>query len=382
MCFTSSAGQTYFIGIFGPGIRADFGLSHTEWGSLYMIGTLISAILLPWSGQLLDRIDLRAFAVATLVGLAVACTAISQVNSVWFIVVAVFLLRQFGQGLTSLTGSTSMARYFDSHRGKAIAVSSMGFSVGEAILPVSAVIGIAALGWRDAYLVTALGVLAIIPIALCLLRGQSDRDIAHSAKLQRQAIDNPDSSGYTRRQVLAEKRFYLMTPALMLPSMIGTALFFHHLTLAEHKGWSAEWVTGNYGLYAFVTIATSLGSGPIIDRFSATKVMPWFLMPMVAALIIVGPAQSHWLLIPYMICLGLNTGLYFTGSTAMWAELYGAKYLGAIKSLMTALTVFASAIGPVTVGVMLDSGFSMRDVCFAFAALCVLFTVPFVRALR
>ena len=38
--FTSSAGQTFFIGVFGPEIRATFTLSHTEWGSIYLVGTL------------------------------------------------------------------------------------------------------------------------------------------------------------------------------------------------------------------------------------------------------------------------------------------------------------------------------------------------------
>jgi len=77
--------------------------------------------------------------------------------------------------------------------------------------------------------------------------------------------------------VLSEQRFYLMTPALMLPSMIGTALLFHHLTLAERKGWTAEWGTDSYWLYALATIATSPGSDPLIDRSSAVRIMPLFL---------------------------------------------------------------------------------------------------------
>ena len=44
--FSSSFGQTYFIGIFGPEFQAEFGLSHTIWGSIYLIGTLASAAML------------------------------------------------------------------------------------------------------------------------------------------------------------------------------------------------------------------------------------------------------------------------------------------------------------------------------------------------
>ena len=59
LTFTSSAGQTYFIGIFGPEIRLSFDLSHTQWGSVYLAGTLLSTAFLPFSGQLIDRIDTR-----------------------------------------------------------------------------------------------------------------------------------------------------------------------------------------------------------------------------------------------------------------------------------------------------------------------------------
>ena len=56
--------------------------------------------------------------------------------------------------------------------------------------------------------------------------------------------------------------------------------------------------------------------------------------------------------------------------------------LGAIKSTTGAITVFASALGPVTVGLMLDNGFSMEAVCVAFAAYCILATPPLIMALK
>ena len=69
MAFTSSAGQTYFIGIFGPEIRVAFSLSHTEWGSIYLAGTLCSALVLAWSGQLIDRTELWKYTAVVIAGL-------------------------------------------------------------------------------------------------------------------------------------------------------------------------------------------------------------------------------------------------------------------------------------------------------------------------
>ena len=51
----------------------------------------------------------------------------------------------------------------------------------------------------------------------------------------------------------------------------------------------------------------------------------------------------------------------------MWPELYGVKHLGAIKSLGTSITVFGSALGPVTLGGLMDLGISIESVCLLFA---------------
>ncbi len=344
-----------------------------------MIGTLSSAFLLPWSGQIIDRVDLRYFVTAVMLGLTLACVSMSFADSAVFVAVAIFLLRQFGQGLSSHTGTTSMARYYGPNRGKAIALASIGFSLGESLLPVGAVLMIAILGWRSTYLLAAGVVLLLIFPALWLLRGHGTRHVQHLAELEN-GRDHASGS-YTRRQVLGETRFYLLLPALLAPSFILTAMFFHHLTLAEYKHWSAEWVTGSYWVYALATIATMLVSGPIIDRITAKRIMPLFLLPLVAAMLIVGPAQSDIWLLPYLLLLGVNTGFYFTGFNAMWAELYGAKFLGAIKSLMTSLGVLASALGPVTVGLMLDAGSTMQAVCLWFAAGGLVATLLLIRAL-
>ena len=38
MALYSSFGQTYFVGVFGPAVQAEFGLSHTLWGTIYLLG--------------------------------------------------------------------------------------------------------------------------------------------------------------------------------------------------------------------------------------------------------------------------------------------------------------------------------------------------------
>ncbi len=383
LAFVSSAGQTHFIGIFGPEIRATFGLSHTNWGLLYMLGTLSSALVLPWSGQLIDRIDLRWYTAFVVCGLALACVTVSLSSSLIALTFAIFMLRQFGQGLVSHTSVTSMARYMSADRGKAIAISAMGYSVGESVLPFLAVFAIVAIGWRGSYLFTAVCVLLMLPIILRLLKGHDGRHTAYVEQLASQASSSGSlAASKTRGQMLTEGRFYLLLPAILMPSYIVTGLFFHHLTLAQSKGWSELWVTGNYWVYALMSIVTSLVIGPLLDRYSAVRVIPFYLTPMFVGLLLLVPAQHKGWVIVYMMFIGMNTGIYFTAISSLWAELYGVKHLGGIKSLVGAFSVFASALGPVTIGALLDYGYRFEQICIVFAVFCAISTVLLIVGLR
>lgn len=384
LTFTSSAGQTFFIGIFGPEIRDAFDLSHTGWGSLYLIGTLASALILPWTGQLIDRLDLRWYVAFALIGLAIACLAMSLIQSLLALTIAIFLLRQMGQGVASHAAATSMARYFGPDRGKALAIASTGIAAGEAILPILAILGISVIGWRMTYGLTSVFILfVLLPAALLLLRDHTDRHQRHlHAERARASVNLGDVKDRNRRQMLTEPRFYLMLPAFVAPSIIMTALFFHHLTLAEGKGWTAIWMTGQYWVFALFAVTGSLAAGPLIDRLSAKRIMPLYLTPMVMALILLVPAEAPLWVVPYLALLGLTAGLAFTGFSALWAELYGTGHLGAIRSLAGAIGVFASALGPVLAGVLLDRGVSMEIIGLGFAGYGLIATLLLLQALR
>lgn len=365
----SSFGQTYFIGVFGPSIQAEFGLSHTQWGTIYLIGTLASAMLLPWTGRYIDRMNLMRYSYLVLALMICACLVAAATPGPVWLILSIFFLRQSGQGLMSHVAITSMGRYFESHRGRAIAVASLGFAAAEAILPYLAVTLIAVIGWRYTYVGSAsLLLLGLVPLVSMLLRGQSSVDSrAETPAVDSAAAQAKRSRSWTLAEMMRDGRFLMMLPGLTAPSAIVTALFFHHLNIADSKGWSAEWITGSYGIYALFITLTSLVAGPLVDRLGAVRLVPFMLVPLILALLtlaLFNASLSVWL---YMTMIGIHTGISHTAVSAMWAELYGVTHLGAIKSFATAISVFASAMGPVTFGILLDQGFTV-ELVFVFLA--------------
>jgi MFS family permease len=373
MLLASSVGQTYFIGIFGPSVRAEFGLSHTSWSAVYMGGTLMSALVLPWTGQIIDRVNLQRYATFVIIALGGACLFMAFAPSVAMLVVAIFALRHTGQGLANHTGGTAMARYFPADRGKAVALASLAHSLGNAVLPIILVLSITYLGWRASYGTAGLASLIIIlPLVLWLLRGHGARHEGYEYSQRKQRDSLGHSVSWSRGEVLRDIRFYLLLPAILAPACIGTGLFFHHLALAEMKGWDVVWFSGSYWVYSAGSVLVSLTTGPLIDRLSAVRVLPMFLLPTVLALLIIWAFDNSWWAWPYMFLLGVTSGFLYSGVTALWAEIYGVENLGAIKSLFHAIAVFATALGPLIMGVMMDQGIAIENICLIFAIYCLL----------
>ena len=147
LAFLSSFGQTFFISVFAGEIRAEFGLSHGAWGGIYSLGTTLSAAVMVWAGGLTDRFRARVLGSGVLVLLALACLSMAF-STVWLLPLVIFALRLTGQGMTSHISAVAMARWFVAMRGRALSIAALGFSFGEALLPIVFVALLGMFDWR------------------------------------------------------------------------------------------------------------------------------------------------------------------------------------------------------------------------------------------
>ena len=366
----SSFGQTYFIGLFSAEIRAAFALSHGDFGLIYSAGSLAAGVFLIWLGRYVDRLDLRLWIALLCVAAVAACIVMGLAPSVIILAVALFLLRLTCQSLLSHTYMTSMARYFDSGRGKAISIAMLGHPIGEAIFPLITVTLLAFLGWRDVWLIyAAIGAVLFLPIVLWLLRGHGERHRDYLARLAAPAAATRKAGRqWTQGEVLRDVRFYLMQLAMMVPAFAFTGLFIHQAHMAEAKGWSLAWLATCFSAYAATSIVSSLTIGPLIDRIGATRIAPWALLPVVISMLVLALFSHPAATMVFMAGLGLCMGMVFTSFTAIWAELYGVRHLGAIRSLVMAIMVLVSAIAPAIMGWLFDAGVTVETLAFLFAA--------------
>lgn len=378
LSFWSGFGQTYFIALFGGSIREQFSLSSGEFGSIYSLGTLGGAAALVYLGRLIDRVDLRVYAVLVSFALALGCTILWQANSIGMLLAAMFALRLAGQGLMTHTALTAMGRYFDESRGRAVSVATVGHPLGEAIWPRVAVISIAVFGWQNSWAIYALATAILLPpLVLWLLRGHADR---HDAYLARAKLLKESSSLHTdpksgRSGLMIEARTLRLLPALLALPFIITGLFIHQNEVIAQKAWSLPLIANAFIAYSLAAMIAMLIAGPVIDRISAVRACRLGLVPM-----IVGAGALIWLSGPigafaYLFLAGLSAGMMSTVFGTIWAELYGTSRLGAVRALSHAAMVFFSALGPVCMGFALDAGLSIDTIALACIAYMIIATV-------
>ncbi len=370
MAFWSSLGQTFFISLFSPQIRASLGLSHGDFGSYYAIATAASAISLLWLGKLADTVRLERLALAILSCLCLAAMLFSQMNSIWMLVGGLYFLRMFGQGMMTHVYTTAMARRYVMARGRAISIAQLGHTFSESVGPASIIALQALFDWRNIWI--GLPLIAFISVAPFL------RHLTQRTPLQdgdgldglggvdpraKQDADNaspPTQKQWRRAEVLRDPVFWLALIWLAaVPSFVLTGLLFHQIYLAEAKGVALSVWTANYVLYAIFAVIGSLTVGQLIDRFSAKTIAAHTLLPNSLACLALWLGSAQIGVPMFFIFFGLAIGMPHATNAALTAEIYGTRYLGEIKAMFLPVGVLASALSPMLMGWMIDAGLGL-----------------------
>lgn len=366
LCLLSSAGQTYFISLFGGELRAEFGLSHGGFGTVYMAGTLASAATLILLGRLIDVWSAGRTALLTLSGLAAVAAFMGVVWGPIALALAIYGLRLMGQGMAVHISVTTMARSFSAERGRAVSVASLGQAAGAALSPPYVVALLALLSWREAWWVTAALVLATVPLILWLVHGRAAAPV--SAK--RSGDGQASADGFRLKNVLCDRGFWLRLPVLVTPAFLSTGYVFHQVHIASAKSWPIELMAASYTAYAMALVVALLAAGSLVDRFTARRIVPFFLTPLALSSVVLAFAEAQWLVPVYLALMGLGTGFSGVIQGSLWAELYGTRHIGAIRSFTAALTVFSSGLAPAAMGLGFDAGAGVATIALTGAIYC------------
>jgi len=376
--FFSSFGQSFFLGLFNSSIRESLSITHGQFGSIYASATLLSSFILVWIGKKIDDVNILKFASYVIVLLAISCFLFSKISSLIFLFLSIFLMRLSGQGLMSHTASTTISRFFERSRGRALSTTWLGLSLAEFILPLLIIFLLTIIEWRSIWLTISILVIVVLPIVSFSLVKNIKLDSRETSSIK--DTKTKDIKQWTRTEVLKDYRFYIVCLSMLAMPSIATGTFVYQSFIVSSKGWGPYVIAQSFMVYSILSVITLFLSGFLIDKFSSRKLLIYMNIPLFISTFVLYCFDSPISSFAFLGLIGISNGLANILGSATWAEIYGVKYIGSIKALTTALMVFSTAFGTALFGILIDNSFSIEQIAlvsgfYILVAISLLFSI-------
>ena len=359
--FFSSFGQSFFLGLFNPSIRDELNITHGQFGTIYAGATICSSLVLVWFGKKIDEMRIFNYSLIVIGFLFFSSLFFSFINSIYFLVVAIFLMRFSGQGLMSHTSSTTISRYFNRRRGKALSGIWFGLSFAEFFLPILIIFLLSIFSWRIIWQFISIIIIIILPIVVFYTVKNLDIE-----SREKNIFDNKnkfrDIRNWKRSEVLKDFKFYIISLNMLAMPWIVTGVFIYQSFIAESKLWGSYIIPQSFMIYSATSIFTLIASGFLVDKFTSRKLIPFMNLPLLFGLIVLYFLDQSYSAYLFFGLMGVSNGLANVLGSSTWAEIYGVRYLGSIKALTTAFMVFSTAFGTALFGLLIDKGYTIEHI--------------------
>lgn len=364
----TSPGQTFAVSIFIEQFIQELGISRSLVSTLYTAGTLVGSLALPIVGRQFDQRGARITMTVITLLFGLACVYMGFVQNAIMLGVGFVLIRMLGQGSLSMVSTNVINLWWVRHRGPILGISGTLMAlIGVGGTPNLINWLIPQVGWRVTYmLLGAVLLLLMTPLAWFFTRNRPEDhgllpDGAQSPQAQpgqatgigTVAVPAAEEN-WTRAEAIRTPIFWVFLLGLASVSMLGTGLMFHIVSIFADNAMTPALAAAAYVPLAFTTAITNLGSGFLVDRVRLRVLMAIALFLQILSLWMVSYLSNLWLALLFGVVLGATTGLQRTVSTVAWAKYYGRQNLGSITGITTTVTVAASALGPMPMGIARD----------------------------
>ena len=368
--FFSSFGQSFFLGLFNAPIRNELGITHGQFGNIYATATICSSVILIWIGKKIDDYRIFYYSFFVIILLFLSSLFFSFINSIYFLAVAIFLMRLSGQGLMSHASTTTISRFFERSRGKALSTIWLGLSTAEFILPVLITYFFLIYSWRTVWQGIAILIILLLPFVII--------NTIKSVKLDSREVEINSKNkkikikSWRRRDVIKDYRFYIVSLNMLAMPWLATGIFVYQSFISDSKMWAVYTIPKAFMVYSITSIVTLFLSGFLVDKFTGRKLILFMNIPLLLAMFILFKFNHEFFAYLFLGLVGISNGLANILGSSTWAEIYGVKYIGSIKALTTAFMVFSTAFGTAVFGFFIDLGFTIENIAFVGGAYIVI----------
>jgi MFS family permease len=377
----TAPGQTPGVSVFIDPMMATLDVTRSEISTVYLIGTLVGAFMLPRFGRMFDRHGTRftMVLVGGLLGLMLA--AMSGVRGLVTLAIGFSGIRMLSQGALSLVATASIAPWFDRKRGTAVGMATAFGSIGISLMPLLSTLAILQFGWRMAWVLLAgLSWLVVVPLGIWwVIDRPSDvgqRPDGSPEPEEGEPDPADDVIHFTRREAVRTPMFWAIAGVVASTGLIQTALGFHQIDLLGDQGLTPVEAAVNFLPQTIAAVGITIVIGAMIDRVAPRVVVFGSMGLLAASMVGVGWVSPGWTAVLYGMAVGSAGSAGRTLEAAIFPRLYGLQHIGAIRGTVTMIAVGSSAFGPLILSIGRAMTGSYMPVLYALlvmpAATCVM----------
>ena len=344
-------GRTQGLGLITEPLLRDLGLDRVTFAQLNLWGTLAGALFGIGIGRLMDRFGARSVLTAVVVALgAVVCT-MSQARGVAALAVSITLTRGFGQSALSVISIATVGHWFVRRIDAAMAVYSIALSIGFMAAFPAVGWAVQAYGWRAAWLAVGLALLVgLAPLCwLVVRRSPADLGLTPDGGESRTATKPEQigaSAGVPWQEAIRRHAFWVFSLGTALYGLVasGIGLFNESILAERHFGPDIYYQT--LAVTAMTGLAGNFLGGYLATRVALGRLFAASLFILTGGLGILPYVSTVAHVMTWAAAMGIGGGILMVLFFSVWPRLFGRRDLGRIQGAAQALTVVASAIGP------------------------------------
>jgi MFS family permease len=349
-------------------VESDTGWSRTQVTGAFSLALLVSGLAAVPVGHWIDRRGTRALMTGGALFGAGSLALLSRVTSLpaWYatwaalgVVMAMVLYEP---------AFAVVATWFVRHRDRALTVLTVGAGLASTLVVPLATWLVAIQGWRGAVLTFA-AVLACttLPVHAFVLRNAPEDLGQHpdGDAVAPAVAPAPRSEGI--RVVLAEPRFWRLTVALTLASLVTVATTVHLIPCLTGRGLSPAQAGLALGATGLMQLPGRLVFGPIRRRLAWPLAMTAALALQASALVVLAVGSRLETVALFAGLFGLGSGIATLVRASTLAEIYGVTRYGRVGGVVSLCTTLGRSAGPVLGSIALAASGGYGTVLAALA---------------
>jgi len=345
-------GRTQGLGLITEPLLADLRIGRVRFAELNFWATILGSVGAIGVGQAIDRYGSRAVLTLVAAALGLVVCGMSQTSSFAALAIWMTLTRGLGQSALSVVSIAMVGHWFVRRIDAAMAVYSVVMSVGF-MLAFPLVGGLVQQwGWRAAWLAVGCGLLGLLaPLSATVVRrGPESRGLVADgdppAATPNGAGDAAAASGSLWTEALLTPVFWVFAIGTALYGLVASGIGLFNESILAQRGFSAQTYYETLVVTALTALAGNFLGGWLASHVQLGQLMAMSLFVLAAGLAALPHVSTHLHVMIWATAMGLGGGLVMVLFFSVWPRVFGRRHLGRIQGAAQALTVLASAVGP------------------------------------